>query len=68
MEITILVNGAERRTEDGITVGRFLERLGVRRQTAVVEHNRRILKKDDYDSVTLKERDELELVRFVGGG
>jgi thiamine biosynthesis protein ThiS len=34
----------------------------------VVERNRNILHRDMFDRIVLKDGDELELIRFVGGG
>ena len=53
---------------EGQTVAKLLDVLKVRNQTAIVEYNRKILDKNNYETTTLHEGDELELVRFVGGG
>lgn len=34
----------------------------------IVEHNREIILKDQYESTFIKNGDEVELVHFVGGG
>jgi sulfur carrier protein len=34
----------------------------------IVEHNREIILKEQYESTALKNGDEVELVHFVGGG
>lgn len=34
----------------------------------IVEQNREIIKKEEYESTKLCDRDEIELVHFVGGG
>ncbi|MFD2215423.1 sulfur carrier protein ThiS [Metabacillus endolithicus] len=34
----------------------------------IVEHNREIVLKDQYENTTISNGDEIELVHFVGGG
>jgi sulfur carrier protein len=46
----------------------FLETLDVSPGSVVVECNREILQRNKFDHVVLKDGDELELIRFVGGG
>jgi sulfur carrier protein len=45
-----------------------LETLKVPPGSVVVEHNREILHRNKFDRVVLNDGDELELIRFVGGG
>jgi thiamine biosynthesis protein ThiS len=66
--ITIEVNGEQRRIAPGSTISQLLEALGVRAPLLVVEHNQRILKREEYSSVQLNEGDTVEIVHFVGGG
>ena len=68
MEIKIRINGEEKSVAEGQTVAELLEVLKVSNQTAIVEYNRKILDKNNYETTALREGDELELVRFVGGG
>jgi thiamine biosynthesis protein ThiS len=46
----------------------LLETLKVPPASVVVERNRNILHRDMFDRIVLKDGDELELIRFVGGG
>ncbi|MEW6203027.1 MAG: sulfur carrier protein ThiS [bacterium] len=68
MNIKIRINGDERTIAKGLTVAELLDVLKVRRQTAIVEHNRNILDRNSYEKTIVIEGDEFELVRFVGGG
>ena len=67
-EMALVVNGKERTAPAGVTVRGYLESLDLRPELVVVERNREILSRDDYDDVRLQEGDRLELVHFVGGG
>ncbi len=50
------------------TVAELLVHFGLDRKIAVVEHNLRILQKNDYSGVQLAAGDRIEIVHFVGGG
>lgn len=66
--IQIRVNGRTRRARSGQSVAELLDELEVDRRTVVVEVNRRIVRRDEVEEVTLEPEDQVELVRFVGGG
>lgn len=67
-EITVVINGSEREVPGGLTIDGLLEHLKIRAETAVVEHNRTILKAREHAAVVVEAGDTLEIVRFVGGG
>ena len=66
MELT--VNGQARTLAEGLTVAQLLEELKVQPERVVVEVNLTILKRDQLRGTILKERDQVEIVQFVGGG
>ncbi len=66
--MNIVVNGEPREVGEATTVTAFLEDLGFKPETTVVERNADILDRSAFGSTTLEEGDTLELVRFVGGG
>src|SRR5438552_3910315 len=53
---------------DGVSLLELLEQLDVQPSRVVVEHNREIRRRDDFDKTQVHAGDELELVYFVGGG
>ncbi|MFT4649350.1 MAG: thiamine biosynthesis protein ThiS [Glaciecola sp.] len=65
---TIQVNGEKRTYEEPLTITELLDKLGVPSATVLVECNRMVLARDQFDSKRVDEGDVLELVRFVGGG
>ncbi|ELK44928.1 UNVERIFIED_CONTAM: sulfur carrier protein ThiS [Halobacillus marinus] len=67
--MNIHVNGkvVECRGEDS-TVADLLEQLDIRTRFSVVELNRKILNKEEYDKERLQSGDSVEIVHFVGGG
>lgn len=66
MQITL--NGEPRVVKDGITVSALLSELGFSPLATVVERNAAILDRASFGETVLAEGDEVELVRFVGGG
>jgi len=68
MPINIKLNGQAYAVEQRMDILTFLEILKVSPGSVVVERNREILYRNMFNRVVLKDGDELELIRFVGGG
>lgn len=66
--IAIVLNGEPRSMPDGSTLLDLLERLDLDPRTVVVEHNRRIVRREGLGGVRIASGDAVELVHFVGGG
>ncbi|MGL4874271.1 MAG: sulfur carrier protein ThiS [Clostridium sp.] len=64
----MLVNGKEVLLENKLTVSEFLNEKELSRDRVVVEINKKICIKEEFDYVTLKEDDQIEIIAFVGGG
>jgi thiazole synthase len=67
-DVTVTLNGKPRQVADGLTLLDLLKELDVQPSRVVVEHNREIRRRDDFDKTKVHAGDELELVYFVGGG
>ena len=67
-EVTVRLNGKPRVVPQGLNLLELLERLEVVPSRVVVEHNREIRRKEDFETARVNDGDELELVYFVGGG
>jgi thiamine biosynthesis protein ThiS len=67
-EMTIVVNGEERRVPGPATLLDLLQHLGLDPRTVVVERNREIVRRPRLGETALAEGDAIELVHFVGGG
>jgi sulfur carrier protein len=61
------VNGEDRQLPDGMDVNGLIADFHLTPDKVAVELNRRLLKRERYDTV-LKEGDWVEIVTFVGGG
>ena len=64
----IQLNGKWATVASGITVGDLIRTKDLDPATVVVEHNLAIVASTDWDRITLKGNDTLEILRFVGGG
>ena len=66
--MTILLNGEDFQCAADATISDLLKSLDLHPKGVAVEHNKKIIKKSDYDKTVLKEGDKVEIVHFVGGG
>lgn len=64
----VVVNGEEQSVRRGITLAGLLSDLKLDPRAVVVEHNRRIVRRDALATTSVGEGDRVELVHFVGGG
>lgn len=63
----VTING-EQVMAAGKTIAEYLEEAGYAVAYVAVERNRQIVPKGTYGEVRLEDGDEVEIVRFVGGG
>jgi thiamine biosynthesis protein ThiS len=66
--IVIALNGEPMEVEAGKSILDLVQSLGLPAERLAVEHNRKIVKRDYWASVSLAEGDKVEIVQFVGGG
>ncbi len=62
------INGELRLVPASATVRELLENLAIKPDRIAVEVNRRIVRRDEWDRMALKDNDRIEIVQFVGGG
>jgi len=68
MQIDIKLNGRELTLDHGLDIASLLEKTGAPAKGLVVELNGKIIHKQMYKQTCIKEGDEVELIRLVGGG
>jgi len=66
--MNIKVNGEHKLVADHISVGDLLRSNSLDPAKVVVEVNLQIVKRDAFDSCLLHNNDNVEILRFVGGG
>lgn len=68
MPIEIRLNGEPREIPGALNIGQMLDHFDLPRDRVAVERNRSIVPKPQWESVSLGQGDEVEVVHFVGGG
>lgn len=64
----IKVNGKTKEYENSMTIETLIYQEGYEKDIVVVEVNEKIIKKNEYETYTLKDGDKVEILKFVGGG
>ena len=64
----IQINGEDRDCPLPLSLEALLAQLGMKADRVAVELNRRIVPREEWTGIALKEGDRLEIVHFVGGG
>lgn len=68
-DMKIVVNGEQKDMKDGLTISHLLTEQKVKMPDMVsVELNGQILKRSEFESVTLKDDDAVEFLYYMGGG
>lgn len=66
--MTIRLNGEPFEIAGPVTISALLAELNIDPRIVAVEHNVAVVKRQQYDRTIVSEGDEVEIVRFVGGG
>ena len=66
--ISIKLNGKNEELNDGMSLAALLQKLAIKGETVAVEVNLDIISRDKRADCLLKAGDEVEIVKFVGGG
>jgi len=64
----ITCNGKQQPISDTTTLHDLLCELNLAPDTVVAEINKKIIDHDQYETLCLSNGDQVELIRFVGGG
>jgi len=64
----VQVNGQKESLENGVSVKRFLISKNINPNRVACELNLKIIRRSQLDDVILKEGDQLEIIRMMGGG
>ena len=66
--MTIRLNGEPYEIAGPVTLSALLESLDIDARRVAVERNLVVIKRQEYSTTTVHDRDEVEIVNFVGGG
>lgn len=64
----MVINGIEKKYQEGITLAEVLAQEGYRPEQIAVECNEEIVPKAEYKTYRLNGTVHLEIVKFMGGG
>jgi thiamine biosynthesis protein ThiS len=64
----LTVNGEEREVPATLNLAGLLEHLSLPTERIAVEHNTRVISRKDWETISLNDRDRVEIIHFVGGG
>ena len=62
------INGKEEELFSEISLDSLVENKGLKREMIVIEHNLQIIAKENWGDIFLAEGDNIEIVKFMGGG
>lgn len=63
-----IINGDAFTFDAEQSITQVLHSLELDPERVIVEHNKTLIKQEEYDNQTVREDDQLELLEFVGGG
>jgi sulfur carrier protein len=66
--VTIILNGKKDEIEGSLLISEYLIKRNINPDHVVVEINRTIIDKNEFSSIRIVEGDNIEILRFVGGG
>jgi sulfur carrier protein len=66
--MTLEINGETREISPVSNVKELLQLLGITESRVAVELNQKIVRREDWQSTSISNRDRVEIVQFVGGG
>jgi sulfur carrier protein len=64
----LTLNGKQESIDKPLSLDALVAAKGLCPDKVVVEHNFSIISKEDWPKITLKDRDMIEIISFVGGG
>ena len=64
----IIVNGETKKIENELNLRELLEKLDLPDERIAIELNKEVVRKKDWETVTIADRDKIEIIHFVGGG
>ena len=66
--IVIKLNGKQYKLKSGCSISELLAKNNIDPMQVAIEHNHKILDRNNFESVIIRNTDEIEIVEFVGGG
>ncbi len=64
----IFINGETKEIAKQVNLLELLNEFALPSERIAIELNREVVRKKDWESITVKDADKIEIVHFVGGG
>lgn len=66
--MNIKINGEKVELRESTNLKKWLEEQNIPSNTVIIEYNGEIIPEEHWENVVLKQGDQLEILKFVGGG
>lgn len=66
--ISIQINGEQRELEDSLTIQELIQKIQLPTQAIAVAVNCEIVPRSQFEKVRVRDKDQIEVIRAVGGG
>lgn len=66
--MNLIINGTTKECTDGTDLQSLIQSVCLTTQHVIAEVNSSIINKELWPTITLKDKDQIELITFVGGG
>ncbi len=66
--VTIVLNGKKDELQESVLISEYLMERNINPDHVVIEINRTIIDKKEFSNLRIVEGDNIEILRFVGGG
>ena len=63
-----IINGDNFTFKNPLNIQEILQTLGLDEKRVIVEHNKKLIKQNQFQDYIVNDKDCLELLEFVGGG
>lgn len=66
--MNLIINGKKKAIAEVKTVAQFVSSVFANSPDIIIELNKKIIKKKDWEGQSIKENDVIEVIQIVGGG
>ncbi len=64
----VLINGDVKEIPDGLNLEQLHRHFSLPSQRIAIEINTAVVRRKDWEDITINEADKIEIIHFVGGG
>jgi len=64
----VIINGEAKEISDELNLSGLLKHFSLPQERIAIELNKQVVRKKDWENITINDGDKLEVIHFVGGG